>query len=255
MGDGLFGVLVVLGLVVTVGLFVAGFWVQKKRHERFRAWALRNRWTYAESERALVDISRGQPFGQGSSRRAIEVLRGTYDSRPALSFTYQWTTGSGKNRTTHHAHIVGLALPTYLPTVEVTPEGLGARLAKLVGAQDVQFESEAFNRAYRVAATDQRTGHAILHPRLMERLLRATPSAPPGGSTAPGSCRGSPGPPTSTAWRPGSACSPPSSGPSRGTSGRTTATTPPRPRSVSLTADAGPTLRSPEPPDLREALL
>ena len=59
------------------------------------------------------------------------------------------------------------------PTVEVTPEGLGARLAKLVGAQDVQFESEAFNRAYRVAATDQRTGHAILHPRLMERLLRA----------------------------------------------------------------------------------
>ena len=34
-----------------------------------------------------------------------------------------------------------------------------------------QFESEAFNRAYRVAADDQRTGHAILPPRLMERLL------------------------------------------------------------------------------------
>ena len=172
MGDGLFGVLFLLGALVMLGLFAAGFWVQKKRHERFRAWAVRNGWTYGQSERALVDISRGQPFNQGSNRRAIEVLRGTYDSRPALSFTYVWTTGSGKNRSTHHAHIVGLALPTYLPTVEVTPEGLGARLAKLVGAQDVQFESEAFNRAYRVAARDQRTGHAILHPRLMERLLR-----------------------------------------------------------------------------------
>lgn len=173
MGDGLFGVLVVLGLVVTIGLFVAGLWVQKKRHERFAAWALRNGWTYARADHSLVEISRGQPFGQGSARRATEVLRGTFDGSTALSFSYQWTTGSGKNRSTHHAHIVALALPTYLPTVEVTPEGLGARLAKLVGAQDVQFESEAFNRAYRVAATDQRTGHAILHPRLMERLLRS----------------------------------------------------------------------------------
>lgn len=173
MGDASSGLLFVLFAVVAIGLAVAGFWVQHKRHERFAAWALRNGWTYARSDRSLVDISRGQPFGQGSSRRATEVLRGTYDGRPALSFSYQWTTGSGKNRTTHHAHVVALALPTYLPTVEVTPEGLGARLAKLVGAQDVQFESEAFNRAYRVAATDQRTGHAILHPRLMERLLRS----------------------------------------------------------------------------------
>jgi hypothetical protein len=172
MSDGLFGLLAVLALLVGVALVVGGFWVQKKRHERFRAWAAGIGWTYAQSERALVDLSQEQPFQQGSSRRAIEVLRGTYDSRPALSFTYQWTTGSGKNRSTHHAHVVALALPTFLPTVEVTPEGLGARLAKLVGAQDVQLESEAFNRAYRVVARDQRTGHAILHPRLMERLLQ-----------------------------------------------------------------------------------
>lgn len=172
MGDGLFGVLLVLGLLVAIGLLVAGFWMQKKRHERFFAWAVRNGWTYSHSEQALVDISRGQPFAVGSARRATEVLRGTYDTRPAISFTYQWTTGSGKNRTTHQAHVVAVALPTYLPTVEVTPEGLGAKLVKLLGGRDLQFESEAFNKAYRVAASDARVGHAILHPRLMERLLR-----------------------------------------------------------------------------------
>ena len=173
MSDGLFGLFFVLGLVVVVGLFVGGLWVQKKRHERFRAWASSNGWTYLESDRSLVDLSRGQPFRQGSARKASEVLRGTFDGRPALSFSYQWTTGSGKNRSTHHAHIVALALPAYLPTIEVTPEGLGAKLAKLVGARDLQFESEAFNQAYRVAADDERTGHAIVHPRLMERLLRS----------------------------------------------------------------------------------
>lgn len=172
MADSGFPLLFVLALVAGVALLVGSIWLQHKRHERFRAWALRNGWTYAESERELTDISQGQPFGQGSARRATEVLRGPFESMPALSFTYAWTTGSGKNRSTHRAHVVGLVLPTYLPTVEVTPEGIGALLAKLVGAQDIQFESDDFNRAFRVAASDARTGHAIVHPRLMERLLR-----------------------------------------------------------------------------------
>ena len=173
MGDSSGSVLVVLGMVAVVVVFVVGLWLQKKRHERFGAWALANGWTYAESEPGLTSMSSGQPFGSGRARRATEVLRGTFESRPVVSFSYAWTTGSGKNRTTHHAHVVALSLPAYLPTVEVTPEGLGAKLAKLVGVQDIQFESDDFNRAYRVAAGDERTGHAIVHPRLMERLLRA----------------------------------------------------------------------------------
>ena len=46
------------------------------------------------------------------------------------------------------------------------------RLATLVGGQDIRVESDDVNRAYRVAATDERFGHAIVHPRLMERLLQ-----------------------------------------------------------------------------------
>src|SRR4051812_46398949 len=112
MSDGLFGVLVVLGLIATAGLVVVALWVQRKRHERFLAWALRNRWTYKESDPALVERWLGQPFGQGSARRATEVLHGTFGSRPAVSFTYRWTTGSGKSQTVHIEHVVGLGLPT-----------------------------------------------------------------------------------------------------------------------------------------------
>lgn len=164
----------VLGFgAVVVGLLVLGMWLQRKRHERFRQWAAAHGWTYQEFNRSLADLSHDQPFGVGSNRNATEVLRGSFRSRDALSFTYAWTTGSGKSRSTHHAHVVALALPAFLPTVEVTPEGLGAKLVKMLGARDLQFESEAFNEAYRVAASDPRVGHAILHPRLMERLLRA----------------------------------------------------------------------------------
>ena len=55
--------------------------------------------------------------------------------------------------------------------VQVTPEGAASVLAKAVGAQDLQFESHAFNRTFRIVADDPRTAHAVLHPRLMERLL------------------------------------------------------------------------------------
>lgn len=165
--------LFVLVAVLFLGVVVALFWAEKKRVERLRLWAARNGWTYEGRDRSLVDLSRNQPFGVGSSRNATDVLRGTYEGRPALTFTYSFTTGSGKSKSTHQRHIVALALPTYLPTVEVTPEGIGAKLAKIVGARDLQLESEAFNQAYRVAASDDRMGHAIVHPRLMERLLRS----------------------------------------------------------------------------------
>lgn len=172
MSGGLFDVLLVLFAIGMVAFAILGWWASVKRRERLKAWATTNGWTYTPSDRSLVDFSRMQPFGVGHSKRATDVLAGRYDGHSALSFTYRWTTGSGKNQTTQTVHIVGMVLPTYLPTVELTPEGLGARLAKLVGAQDLQFESEDFNRRFRVASSDAKAAHAIVHPRLMERMLR-----------------------------------------------------------------------------------
>ena len=169
MGVELLFVLFAIGLV---GFVAVGWWASVKRRERLQKWATLSGWTYAASDRSLVDFSRGQPFGVGHSKKATEVLAGRYDRLSALSFTYRWTTGSGKEATTHTSHIVGVVLPAYLPTVELTPDGLGAKLAKLVGAQDIQFESDDFNRAFRVASSDPRVASAIVHPRLMERMLR-----------------------------------------------------------------------------------
>ncbi|WP_028050468.1 DUF3137 domain-containing protein [Cellulomonas sp. URHD0024] len=162
-------VLFASGLVAFAAL---GWWASRKRIERLRVWASANGWTYATSDRSLVDFSRMQPFGVGHAKKATEVLAGRFERLSALSFTYRWTTGSGRDSTTHTAHVVAMVLPAALPTVELTPDGFGAKLAKLVGAQDIQFESDDFNRAFRVASSDPRVAHAIVHPRLMERMLR-----------------------------------------------------------------------------------
>lgn len=169
-GSGVGLVLMVVAIAVLCGLIVL---VNHQRRQRLMQWAQNIGWTYADRDDGYVHLQSGDPFGEGYDQRAVDVLAGRYEGMPAVSFTYRWTTGHDKDKQTHDAHVVALALPAYLPVVEVTPEGIGARLGKLFGAQDIQFESDDFNRAYRVTAFDERVAHAVLHPRLMERLLRS----------------------------------------------------------------------------------
>ena len=158
--------------LVPVAVVVGVVWYQRKRDAALRAWAAATGWTYVGRDPSLVGRWRGQPFNVGHSRYAREVLVGRFGGREAVSFTYVYRTGGGKNQSTVTYHVLAMALPAYLPTLELTPEGLGAKVAKAFGGQDIQFESEDFNRAWRVEARDLKFAHDVVHPRLMERLLR-----------------------------------------------------------------------------------
>lgn len=166
------GVLTVLLMVAVPVVFFGGLYYQIQRGKKLEAWARSIGWTWVGENPALVHRWRGEPFGIGSSRRATEVIIGRFGGRPAVSFTYRYTTGSGKNRTHHTFHVVSVALPAYLPTLQLTPDGFGAKLAKTFGGQDIQFESEDFNQAWRVEAGVLKFAHDVVHPRVMERLMR-----------------------------------------------------------------------------------
>ncbi len=165
--------LLVIGAVAALAA-VGGSWLRRRREAELRAFATSAGWTYSPRDPGLglATLQTRPPFGQGSRRTVTEVLTGASEGRPAVSFTYGWTTGTGDESREHRAHVVALGLPAYLPILEVTPEGLGARVAKALGARDLELESAEFNAAYRVDAPDARTGHAILHPRTLERLLQ-----------------------------------------------------------------------------------
>lgn len=155
------------------GFIALALYLQHQRVKAIQAWAARTGWTYVGTDPSLVGRWRGQPFNAGHSRRVSELVIGRLAGRQAISFAYRYTTGSGKNSSTHNFHVVAVPLPAYLPTLELTAEGVGAKLAKAFGGQDIEFESEDFNRAWRVEAGDAKFAHDVVHPRLMERLLRA----------------------------------------------------------------------------------
>ena len=177
-------VLFVAGVVAVIAATGYGYWRGQVRRQAFFAWAVEHGWTYTGSDPSLVDRWRGQPFSAGGrNRKATDVLtgvlhgfRGQYE---ITSFTYSYTEDSGsrgpngqRNSTTHHAQVMALALPVPLPMLELTHDGVGAKLAKVFGGQDIQFESDEFNAAWRVVASDLKYAHDIVHPQLMERLLR-----------------------------------------------------------------------------------
>lgn len=165
------GSVVWIMLLAVAGAVALGLWHEQHRAKLARRWATQVGWTFVGTDPSLATRWQGAPFGVGRSRSTREVVEGAFQGRPARSFAYQYTTGSGKNRSTSTWHVVAIDLPAYLPALELTPDGLGAKLAKGLGGQDIQLESEDFNQTWRVEARMAKFAHDVLSPRLMQRLL------------------------------------------------------------------------------------
>lgn len=173
MIDSSAGLLAVVVLLFAFPLIAVAGWVaHERRVKALQTWAAQTGWTYVGTDPSLVDRWRGVPFGVGTSRRVSELVVGRFGPYPAMSFAYRYTTGSGKDRHTYVFHVVALTMPAWLPGLQLTPQGLGARLVTAFGGQDLEFESADFNQRWRVEARDARFAHDVLHPRILERLVR-----------------------------------------------------------------------------------
>jgi hypothetical protein len=164
-------------IALGIGIVYLSYVRAKQRREAFAAFAASQGWSYAPVDQALTGQWRGEPFGSGDNRRAVNALRGNFQGRPVVAFDYSYQThttdSEGRRQTTTHKYgVVAMELPGALPHLQVEHEGIfGGVLANAIGFRDIQFESEQFNRAFRVKAADDRFGHAVVTPRMMELLL------------------------------------------------------------------------------------
>jgi Protein of unknown function (DUF3137) len=153
----------------------------QKRMRELQQFCLNRGWTYVASAPQLVGRWQQKPFDEGDNRKALNVLAGTWQGRSFTAFDYSFdveshdSTGGSRARTTSQFGVVALRLPAYLPHLQVTQEGMVRRFAASVGlGQDIQLESEDFNRAFTVSSTDPKFASDILNPRTMQMLLAST---------------------------------------------------------------------------------
>jgi hypothetical protein len=164
----------VAGVVVLGALAGYSFWQDAQRRGKLAAYAASNGWAYAAENDALTQRWQGTPFGEGSRRRARNVLTGTSRGRAFVGFDYQYDTESGNKgqRTTHHVFVAAVALPAWLPGLQVTPDNFLTRAAAAIGVgSGIELESEDFNRHFRVTANNAKFASDVLTPRTMTAML------------------------------------------------------------------------------------
>lgn len=176
MGGNGFPVMYVLVLAIILVAGVIAVFGGRATRKAFEEYARARGWEYTRSDNALVrSFPQVEPFGRGSGRRARNVLRHRTGAGTGYSFDYQYTvhSGVGNNRssTTYRFHVVSLDLPQPLPRLLLRPEVMMDGVTKFFGAQDVQFESEEFNRAWFVQSEHLPAAHDVVHPRMMEWLM------------------------------------------------------------------------------------
>lgn len=101
---------------------------------------------------------------------------GVRSRRRIVAIEHSYTTGSGKNRTTHRNTLVATPCPPDWARVVITREHLFTRLGKVFGMKDLDLEHERFNKLWRVSTQDENFALALLGPSVQEFL--AAPNRP-----------------------------------------------------------------------------
>ena len=162
-------------LAVAVAAVVFSYLAAKKRREAMVAYAAGRGWRFEAEQPMLVDRFTGPPFGLGFGRRAYNVLYGSHESRDLVSFDYEYKTQTtnGKQTTTHvhRFSVLGLSMGIHMPPLSVDPENFLDRFVGRLTGNDIDLESEEFNRAFTVSCPDRKFASDVLHPQMMEFLL------------------------------------------------------------------------------------
>jgi len=169
--------LFIVGLAALIYFGYTSWKQEQKRHALLFQWATNSGFSYVREDDSWCVRWDRAPFGEGDHRRAENVVTGVDHSRPFACFDYSYEThssdGRGGSSTTTHRYVVSsVQLPTYLPVLQVTPQSLFTRFGHALGLEDdIELESEDFNRRFRVSSRDPKFASDVLSPRTMQALL------------------------------------------------------------------------------------
>lgn len=164
-------VFVLIGLVIA-GVIAIALYLDYLRKEFWRKVAARYGLTYSPGD--PLDVAGRYPFSllqQGHSRRTSNTVHGEYGGRPVVLFDYTYKTGSGKNQSTHSLSALIVEMPLLGCALSVRPENFLDRFASFLGFDDINFELEQFNRAFRVNCESKKFAYDVFHTGMMEFML------------------------------------------------------------------------------------
>jgi hypothetical protein len=147
-----------------------------KRRQEMQAFAENRNLRFSPEIPDELNIFSGyHPFDDGHDRRVDNLITGLHDGVHFRIFDYEYVTGEGKNKTTHHAGVVVGLVPLTFPRMTLRAEGILDRLAAVVGLEDINFESDEFNRRYHITCDNRKRAYELIDPGMIDFLLSIQP--------------------------------------------------------------------------------
>jgi hypothetical protein len=172
------GAFVILGIVIVPVVFIIVVVVlSTQRYRELVNFAKAHGWTYTQRNDSILDRFSGGVFDH-PDRMATDIFEGEFgpDHVPFIAFTYGYmvhlpSRGENKKAIPRNFAVCALGLERALPPLEVTREGATTGVSRFFGGQDIELESDDFNRTFRVRSPNVAYAYAVLHPEMMELLL------------------------------------------------------------------------------------
>ena len=164
---------ILLFLVVVAGIFALAAYSADQRRKQWQAMAEQVGFRAAEGDpRSIRENEPGFAlFDLGHSKTVLRTMEGRSGDVALTVFDYRYKTGSGKHQVTHTLSAIMADLPIDCPRLAIRPEHFGDRIAASLGFDDIDFESDAFNRRFHVKGAEKRFAYDICHPGMMEFLI------------------------------------------------------------------------------------
>ena len=162
-----------IGVVAIAGAIYA-YYAAKKRREDMAKVATQLGLSYEPKDLSGKDriYSSISLFNKGDAHQASNIISGNKEGAYVDIFDYQYSTGSGKNRTTHLVSACILKIPQQFRTLYIRPENFFDKIAGAIGFDDIDFESKEFSSRFYVKSNDKKFAYDIIHPQMMEFLMR-----------------------------------------------------------------------------------
>ncbi len=171
MSDNLITVLVLAPFfAVFVAFVVLRGRQERRRHAGFLAFAKQHELEYSRDDPFGLVNGDFALFRRGDERMCTNVLSGEWKGLPLRYADYEYWIRGQRSKTAYRS-IVLFDLPIDVPRTSIRRENILTRAADLAGFPDIDFESEEFNREYRISSEDPEFARALVDARMMRWLL------------------------------------------------------------------------------------
>lgn len=144
---------IVLGIVLVSGIILIAVKMDKKRTNELEETAAELGLKFVKYADQVTNEARMrfELFSKGRGRKSWNAIYGETGGTGVWIFDYQYTTGGGKNSTTHYQTVICFASTNLnLPRFNLYPEGMMSRIGSSVfGMQDIDFDTHPdFSKKY-----------------------------------------------------------------------------------------------------------